>query len=128
MEFIFEKETDKDFPTTVSDLKKYLQERSFGVLWELNLKDKLQEKGQDFNTNFMILEVCNPVKAALVLNQRIEAGYMLPCKMGVYEKNGKTWVGMQNPLKLIEIMGDESLRGFAEEVADTLRSAIEETI
>ena len=128
MEFIFEKESDKDFSTAVNDLKTCLQRKSFGVLWELNLKDKLQEKGQDFNTNFMVLEVCNPAKAALVLNQRIEAGFMLPCKMGVYEKNGKTWVGMQNPIKLVEVMGDESLRGFAEEVAETLRSAIEETI
>ena len=128
MDFIFEKESNKDFATAVADLKKNLQKKSFGVLWELNLKDKLQEKGQDFNTNFMVLEVCNPATASLVLNQRIEAGFMLPCKMGVYEKNGKTWIGMQNPLKLIELMGDESLGGFAQEVADTLSQAIEETI
>jgi uncharacterized protein (DUF302 family) len=32
-------------------------------LWELNFKDKLQEKGLDFDKNFKILEVCNPVQA-----------------------------------------------------------------
>lgn len=128
MDFIYQKETSKDFSTAVADLKKSLQGKAFGVLWEQNLKDKLQEKGQDFNTNFTVLEVCNPAKAKLVLERNIEAGYMLPCKMAVYEKNGKVWMGMQNPLKLIEIMGDDTLQEFAQEVSDTLRSAINEAV
>lgn len=128
MDFIIEKATDKPYDTAVADLKKSLQARFFGVLWELNLKDKLQEKGQDFNTNFTVLEVCNPAKASQVLTRKIDAGYMLPCKMGVYEKDGRTWLGMQNPLKLIEVMGDDSLTEFAKEVADTLSAAIDEAI
>lgn len=124
MDFIFEKETDKDFKTALADLKAAISAKSFSVMWEQSLKDKLQEKGQDFNTEFTVLEVCNPVKAAKVLNQKIEAGYMLPCKMAVYEKNGKVFLGMQNPLRLIEIMNESSLQDIAQEVADTLSSAI----
>ncbi len=124
MDFIFEKETDKDFKTALADLKAAISAKSFSVMWEQSLKDKLQEKGQDFNTEFTVLEVCNPVKAAKVLNQKIEAGYMLPCKMAVYEKNGKVFLGMQNPLRLIEIMNESSLQDIAQEVADALSSAI----
>ncbi len=124
MDIIFERKTDKSFEEAVLDLKESLKAKSFGVLVELNLKDKLKEKGQDFNTNFLVLEVCNPEKAKTVLEKRIEAGYMLPCKMVVYEKEGAVWLGMQNPKKLIELVGDESLKEIAEEVYDHLSQAI----
>ena len=124
MDIIFERKTDKSFEEAVLDLKESLKVKSFGVLVELNLKDKLKEKGQDFNTNFLVLEVCNPEKAKTVLEKRIEAGYMLPCKMVVYEKEGAVWLGMQNPKKLIELVGDESLKEIAEEVYDHLSQAI----
>lgn len=126
MDIIFERKTDKNFEMAVTDLKASLKEKTFGVLVELNLKDKLQERGQDFNTNFLIMEVCNPVKAKMVLDRNVEVGYMLPCKMVVYEKNGEVWMGMQNPKKLINLIADDSLADVAEEVYQHLKSAIED--
>ncbi len=128
MDIIFERKTDKNFDKAVEDLKASLKEKTFGVLVELNLKDKLQERGQDFNTNFLVLEVCNPVKAKAVLDKKIEVGYMLPCKMAVYEKNGEVWMGMQNPKMLIDLIGDDSLADVAEEVYQHLSSAIEAAV
>ncbi len=128
MDIIFERKTDKSFDKAVEDLKASLKEKTFGVLVELNLKDKLQERGQDFNTNFLIMEVCNPVKAKTVLDKKIEVGYMLPCKMAVYEKNGEVWMGMQNPKRLIDLIGDDSLADVAEEVYQHLSSAIEDAV
>lgn len=57
MEFKYEVRTSKPFSTAVEDLKKSLSENNFGVLWELNFKEKLEEKGLDFQQNFMVLEV-----------------------------------------------------------------------
>ncbi len=124
MEIIYEKPTARDFEGAVEQLKKALKEREFGVLWEMSFKDKLQERGQDFDKNFVILEVCNPAKAKTVLDQRLEAGYMLPCKMAVYEKDGQVLIGMLKPQTLVELMGDEELAGVATEVEETLKAAI----
>lgn len=125
MSLIFETKTSKDFETAVTDLKKSLSENSFGVLWEMNFKDKLQEKGLDFNKNFKVFEVCSPPRAKVVLDQNLEAGYMLPCKMVVYEKEDGVRIGMMKPTSMAELMDDKGLTEVAEEVETILRKAID---
>ena len=125
MSLIFEVKTNKDFETAVIDLKKSLSENSFGVLWEMNFKDKLQEKGLDFDKNFKVFEVCSPPRAKVVLDQNLEAGYMLPCKMVVYEKEGEVRIGMMKPTSMAELMNDKGLTDVAEEVETILRKAID---
>lgn len=128
MSIIYEMKTDKSFETAVEDLKKALGERKFGVLWEMNFKDKLQEKGLDFNKNFKVMEVCNPPKAKVVLDRYLEAGYMLPCKMVVFEKEDGVRIGMMKPTSLADIMEGLSLQDVAQEVEDILKEAMEAAV
>jgi uncharacterized protein (DUF302 family) len=128
MDFVYEMKTGKDFETAVEDIRKALGARGFGVLWEMNFKDKLREKGLEFDVNFKVMEVCNPPKAKKVLDKDIEAGYMLPCKMAVYEKAGEVRVGMLKPISLVGLLGKEGLQDIAEEVEGILKSAILEAI
>lgn len=117
--------TDKSFEEALEDLKSSLGNHNFGVLWELSFKDKLAEKGLEFNKNFTILEVCNPKQAKEVLEKNIEVGFFLPCKMVVYEDNDTVYLGMPRPSKLIDMV-DNDLSPIAEEVENTLKTAIEE--
>jgi uncharacterized protein (DUF302 family) len=126
MDMNYKVKTNKSFETALEDLKKSLSKYSFGVLWELNFKDKLEEKGFDFDKNFKVLEVCNPQKLKLVLEQNIEAGYFLPCKMVVYEDGNSVYIGMTKPTKLIDMMENSELSNIAIEVEKELISAIEE--
>ncbi|MDK2919572.1 MAG: hypothetical protein PWQ37_2305 [Candidatus Petromonas sp.] len=105
-------------------MKKSLNNHNFGVLWELNFKDKLKEKGLDFDKNFKILEVCNPQQAKEVLEKHIEVGYFLPCKMVVYEDNNSVFIGMIKPTQLIGMVDDDQLSNIAVEVERELKSAI----
>ncbi len=124
----YSKETSKSFDDAVVAIKESLSNYGFGVLWELNFKDKLREKGLEFDKNFKILEACNPGKAKKVLDAEIEAGYFLPCKMAVYDKNGKTYIGMIKPTTLIDLMDSDQLVTIAEEVEDVLIKAIDEAV
>ncbi len=112
------------FDETVDKLKVALSKEQFGVLWELNFKDKLEEKGLTFETNFKVMEACNPKKAQEVLTKNLEAGYFLPCKVLVYEKDDQVYMGMLSPTKLIETMGDESLYPVALAVEESLKKAM----
>jgi uncharacterized protein (DUF302 family) len=125
MNFKYEKRVNKSFDDAVNSLKKNLEENKFGVLWELNFKDKLREKGLEFDTNFKIFEVCNPVQAKEVLSRHIEVGYFLPCKMVVYEKEGSVFAGMMNPVELIGMIGQEDLVSVAKEVESVLTKVID---
>lgn len=128
MEIYFELETNKKFDEAVDSLKEALMPYGFGVLWELNLKDKLREKDLDFNRDFKVLEVCNPHKAKEVLTKDISAGYYLPCKAAVYENDDKIYIGMLKPTSLIEIHGNKDLYDIAEEVEHDLIAAITEAV
>lgn len=128
MNLKYELRTSKPFEEAVELLKQRLNENNFGVLWELDFKEKFKEKGLEFNANFKILEVCNPKQAKEVLNKNIEAGYFLPCKLVVYEKDDSALIGMMSPTELVKLLGDKSLLDIAESVETTLKKVIDLTI
>jgi uncharacterized protein (DUF302 family) len=128
MDLKYEVKTSKNFSAAVEDLKKALSANSFGVLWELNFKDKLAEKGLDFEQNFKVLEVCNPKQAKEVLERQIEVGYFLPCKMVVYEKDNSVFMGMTLPTALIGMLEQENLLNIAQDVEKVLKKALNEAI
>lgn len=125
MDMIFKVETKKPFDLAVDALKESCAAVGFGVLWQLNFKDKLHEKGLEFDDNFMIMEVCNPVKAQKVLLAQREMGFFLPCKVAVYELEGQTYIGMPKPTQLMAMAGAEEMDALALEVETQLRDAIE---
>ncbi len=124
----YEVVTNKSFNDAVSSIIRSLEEQKFGVLWKLNFKEKLHEKGINFGSNFMILEVCNPHKAKEVLSNHIDVGYFLPCKVVVYEDKGYIKIGMARPEILINMLGYEDLTHTANEVEEILIKAINNAI
>lgn len=117
--------TPKSFEQTVSDLKERLADIKFGVLCELDVPGKLQEKGVQFDTPFRILEVCNPDHAKQALQSNINVGYFLPCKLVVYRQDEQTMIGMVRPSVMVNALNDAGLNGFAEQVEQELTKAIE---
>lgn len=124
----YEKSTNKSFEDALESIKKELKDRKFGVLWELNFKDKMAEHNIDFKNNFKILEVCNPHKANEVLSKHLDVGYFLPCKMVVYENEGKVFIGTAKPEMLIGLMGYDDLGNVAKEVESILIEAIDAAV
>lgn len=124
MNIRYEKSTKKSFNVAVESITNSLKERKFGVLWQLNFKEKMAEHDINFPNNFMILEVCNPQKANEVLSKHVEVGYFLPCKVVVYEKDGEVYIGTAKPGMLIGMMGYEDLDHVADEVEEILIDAI----
>ncbi|MDF1617737.1 DUF302 domain-containing protein [Petrocella sp. FN5] len=111
-----------------SELETSLKEEGFGILWELNMKDKLQEKGLEFDRDFVVLEVCNPMAAKKVLDIDISAGYFLPCKMTIYEEKGNQVLGLILPTTLIALQENPALKSLAEEVEEALIRAINNVV
>ncbi|KPU27205.1 hypothetical protein TR13x_06480 [Caloranaerobacter sp. TR13] len=125
MDLKYEVKTNKTFDQAINSLKNSLSRVGFGVLWELNFKDKLKEKGLDLAHNFKIFEVCNPKKAKEVLETYLEVGYFLPCKVVVYEKEDSIFIGMLKPTMLMDMIGKADLTNIAKEVEEELKKAID---
>ena len=126
--FDYTVETDKNMDQAIKDLEASLKEEKFGVLWTFDIKEKLQEKGLEFEKEFKVLEVCNPLEAQKVLNENEMAGYFLPCKIVVYEKNGKINIGMPKPTSLISMLNDDKMEQFAKDIEDRLIVCINKSV
>ncbi|KGA96702.1 hypothetical protein AJ85_01515 [Alkalihalobacillus alcalophilus ATCC 27647 = CGMCC 1.3604] len=126
--FDYTVDTVSGMEETIEKLKTNLMEEQFGVLWEFDIQAKLQEKGLEFNDPYKVLEVCNPHEAKRVLDRNKMVGYFLPCKIVVYNDNGKTKIGMPKPTSLIQYVNDEDLNGIAADIEKRLISAIDKSI
>ncbi|MYL33699.1 DUF302 domain-containing protein [Pontibacillus yanchengensis] len=124
--FHYTVETSKTIEEAVQALEEELKKEKFGVLWDFDVKDTLNNKGFEFNDSYRILEVCNPGEAKKVLEKNPLVSYFLPCKMVVYEDDGITMIGMPKPTTLIEFVNDEELNTIARDIEDRMTACINE--
>ncbi|MCC5889635.1 MAG: DUF302 domain-containing protein [Alkalibacterium sp.] len=128
MNYAYEEKSAYSYEETLDRLKKEIQENAFGVLYEVNLKEKIEGKGMDFKPNFTVLDVCNPKLAKDVLDEQIEVGYFLPCKVVVYEKENAVFAGLLKPTILIDMVENDSLKDAALEVEEILTKAVKAAV
>lgn len=122
--FHYTAETTANVQQAIAVLETSLKEEQFGVLWRFNLREKLKEKGFDFEREYVVLEVCNPAEANRVISENVLAGYFLPCKIVVYEADGKTKIGMPKPSAFMNMLEDDALAGIAADVEARLIGCI----
>lgn len=123
MTTIYKVQTDKSIFDAKNDLVNNLKTIGFGVLFELNFKDKVEEKGFKLANNFIMIDVCNPSTASEILTQNIEMGYILPCKVVIYENNDKRYVGLLKPTIMVDLISPE-YRKIAQEIEEKMIKAI----
>lgn len=128
MEINFELKSEKSFEDALSSLAENLKLEGFGILWEFDVWDKMQQQGLQFDYNCRILEICNPHKAKAALDINLDAAYFLPCKIVVFEKEDGVYMGMIRPSLMMEMLGDQELLTTAHDVERHLKRAILESV
>jgi len=118
-------------PQTVDAACARLQEVSaahkFGVQAYHNLREKMESKGVPFARECRVVEVCNPKHAAAVLGQDIAISTALPCRISVYEENGRTVLATIKPSSMLGMFHAPGAAATAQEVEDTLVRIMDET-
>ena len=67
-----------------------LQDVGFGVITEINMKDKLKDKLDVDFKNYVILGACNPGFAYEAIKMEEELGVLLPCNVVLIDKEDGT--------------------------------------
>lgn len=123
----FKKTVNLTYEEAVEKARAALKEEGFGVLCEIDLKEKLKEKlGVDFR-NYVILGACNPPLAYQTLQQEIDIGLLLPCNVIVYESDetGKSVVAAIDAKTMLSVVGGNStLDAVAGEVNERLQRVL----
>ena len=89
--------TDLPFAEAVNRTRDLLQEAGYGVLCEIDVKAKLEDKLGVEREPYVILGACNPPLASQGLDTQPNLGVLLPCNVVVYEREGHTRVAAVEP-------------------------------
>ncbi|MBK9314782.1 MAG: DUF302 domain-containing protein [Acidobacteria bacterium] len=113
------------FGEAVELAREALKKEGFGVLCEIDIKEKMQEKlGVDFR-DYVILGACNPPIAWHALKEEIGLGLLLPCNVVVYEEDGQSVVAAIDAVKMLSVVGNPKLDESAAMVNEKLQRAID---
>ena len=119
---------DLPYEEAVERARSSLKEEGFGVLSEIDIKEKLKEKlGVDFR-RYVILGVCNPPLAYKTLQEELEIGLLLPCNVIVYEADeaNKSVVAAVDARAMLSVVGhNHTLDAVASEVNQRLRRVVD---
>ena len=123
---LFKLSTDKTVSETSAALQAAVEANHFGVMQVHNLKETMAKKGVEFAHECLIFEVCQPQQAKKVLDQNMSVSTALPCRISVYEENGKTVLATLKPTTLLAMFNVPQLQQVAQEVEDTLVKIMKE--
>ncbi len=120
MNYKYNKETNLKFEEAILKLKEELKKEGFGVLTEIDVKEKLNV---DYD-NYLILGACNPPFAYKALQTEKEIGLMLPCNVIVYSEKGKTFVSAINPVVAMSMIENSKLKDIAVKIKEKLEKVV----
>ena len=125
-DYFISAEADLPFAEAVNRTRDLLKEAGYGVLCEIDVKAKLEEKLGVERQPYVILGVCNPPLASEGLNTEPNLGVLLPCNVVVYEHEGRTVVAAVEPERMLSIVGNGELGPIAKRVREDLGRVVEE--
>ena len=103
--------TNTKLQTIKDEIEARAKEVGFGVLKVYPFKDILESKGHPIEQDITVFEVCNPPAAQKVLSAHPEMSVYLPCRISLYEENGKSvlsTIGLEDMIAHFEI--DEAIK------------------
>ena len=106
-------------------LRDALMQNSFGVITEINIKEKLQEKlGVDFR-NYKILGSCHPPSAFESLEVDLNVGMLLPCNFVLWDNmDGSTTLATLKASSLLAVLQNKQLNNVGQKVDELVISVM----
>jgi uncharacterized protein (DUF302 family) len=125
-QMLFKLPTNKTVSEATSALHAAVEANHFGIMQVHNLKETMTKKGVDFSRECLIFEVCQPQQAKKVLDDNMSVSTALPCRISIYEENGKTILATLKPTALLALFNSPQLEGAAQEVETGIFKIMEE--
>ena len=126
MSYYFSRTLNDSFENSIERITNALQERKFGILTEIDIKETLKKKLDIDFRKYKILGACNPPFAHKALQTEDKVGTMLPCNVIVQETtDGKTEIAAIDPVESMMAIDNPELKKIAKEIQIMLKECIE---
>ncbi|MFO7862467.1 MAG: DUF302 domain-containing protein [Salinivirgaceae bacterium] len=125
MKYYISKTISTDFESAITRITDTLKEQGFGVLSEINIQEKFNEKlNVDFR-KYTILGACNPPSAHKAIEAESQIGTMLPCNVVVQEIAEKQIeIAAIDPTASMMAVENKDVRAIAQEIKAKLEKVI----
>ncbi len=124
MDFDYTVTSIKSFKNAVEKVVQETKNAGFRVLYIHDVTKTLAEKGFTIEP-FKIIEICNAKNAYNALRADVKIGLCLPCKINVYQKDGKTYISGMRPIILPQFFPKANLGNLPTEVDTIIRDIID---
>jgi len=109
------------FDAAIAQVTEELQKEGFGVLSDIDVASKLNDKVGAGMRPYRILGACNPPLAHKALGIDYDIGLLLPCNVVVREEgDGGISVGFMDPMAVLSIVKKPGIEELAKEVRGRL--------
>ncbi len=126
MNFDYTVTTEKPFDETVKAVEEQTKIAGFRVLYIHDVAAALAEKNFQIEP-FKIIEICNAKSAYTVLKADIKIGLCLPCKINVYQKDGKIFISGMRPTVLPQFFPHADLGNLPVEIDAIIKGIIDKS-
>ncbi len=123
--YAFGRTVDLPYAEAERRVRAELQKEGFGVLTEIDVRQKFQEKlGKEFR-NYVILGACNPAMAYEAFGKELNIGTLLPCNVTVYDgDDGRTVVMVMDPVAALSLLGNPEMAEMAKIVKEKMERVL----
>ena len=123
--YAFGRTVDLPYAEAERRVRAELQKEGFGVLTEIDVRQKFQEKlGKEFR-NYVILGACNPAMAYEAFGKELNIGTLLPCNVTVYDgDDGRTVVMVMDPVAALSMVGNPEMAEMAKIVKEKMERVL----
>jgi len=101
-----------------------LKDEGFGILTEIDVQATLKQKLDADFRRYVILGACNPSLAHRALLADLDVGLLLPCNVIVYEEDGGSVISVIDPLAMLGVLENPSLKPVADAAQEKLRRVV----
>ena len=125
MEYGYKKIIDGELEKVEGMLRERLMENGFGVITEINIREKLKEKlGVDFR-DYKILGSCHPPSAFESLEVDLDVGMLLPCNFVIWDNmDGSVTIATLKATSLLSVLQNKELSEVGLKVDELVTSVM----
>lgn len=107
-------------------LREAAARHKFGILHVHDLRQTLESKGIQLDSECRVYDICNPQAASNALHAEMRVSTVLPCRISIFSEDEGCTIATVRPTSLLEATGLDGVATLAQEVEREVLAIIDE--
>ena len=107
-------------------LREAAARHKFGILHVHDLRQTLESKGIQLDSECRVYDICNPQAASTALHAEMRVSTVLPCRISIFSEDEGCAIATVRPTSLLEATGLDGVANLAQETEREVLAIIDE--